>query len=279
MNGIYPSAKGVCVTQTSDGGFIACGAAIRTTGPVLSPFDAYVVKTAADGLAQWDHIYSNGLRTSVLYCVREVPNDNGFIMCGEIREGAGTNSNNDAYLIKTLPGIPDTAWTRIYNRIGTNDVASSVVPLGSPVGGHEYLLGGRTGIGNIVAGMLMKVNDTGDTLGGGWVRTLGANTVIASVSPTADNDFIACGTGLSGGTSTTADALLCRFDRTGTITWQTYHGSDLFNDAGFSAVQTNDGGFVCTGFGHWVWNGPTTDIYLVKTDRNGALEKNYRDLH
>jgi hypothetical protein len=274
MNGVLPSARGACVSLTSDNGFIACGTAIRGTGiPSLAPNEAYVVKVkdVTGGPVEWDRVYVNGTRASVLYSVREA-GDGGFVMCGEIKEGM-LNSNSDVYVIKTLPGRPDTLWTRFYNRVGS-EVGLSVLPV---VGAPEYLIGGYAANGNISAGILMKVVEGGDTL---WLRTLPVNSFVASVRPTAEGDYIACGSGVPGGAGSSSglDALLCRFTTNGTVSWLKFHGAGL-NDGGFSVAAASDGGFIVSGFATTVLGGTTTDIYYAKTNRDGDLELRFGNIH
>jgi hypothetical protein len=167
-------------------------------------------------------------------------------------------------------------WARSYSRVG-NEAAISVIPVSGAVSGPEYILGGyATGNGNVKEGMLMKANMAGDTV---WVRSiLSAGSAVASVKPTVDGNFIACGLGSAGGTSMFTDALLCRFTTAGSIDWLKFHGGGL-DDGAFSVAATADGGFAVTGFAKTILSGNTTDIYLAKTDKMGDLELVFDGLH
>ncbi len=88
----------------------------------------------------------------------------------------------------------------------------------------------------------------------------------ASVEQTADGGYILAGSTSSFGAGQ-GDIYLIRTDPYGQALWsRTYGGGDL--DAGYSARQTMDGGFVFAGLTYSFGAG-AGDVYLVKTDSSG----------
>jgi hypothetical protein len=266
----YPSAKGTCVGLTSDNGFIACGAAIRrgVIGPLLAASDAYLVKTDASGRVLWDSMYTNGTQASVAYGVQQTASDSGYIFSGEIGAGGASSSTTYLYLVKT--DINGTLlWSKNYGS-GVRNVGLSVQDINNGTGRTGYVIGGYS-TGNVsgsVNGLLLKVSAIGDTTGGGWIQSLKSTSVIVSVRPVSDGNFIGCGFGAGKGD----DVLLYKFAAAdGSELWSKLFGTSL-SDRGYCAVETSDQGFILTGFVTIpTVLGTTTDVYLVKTDRNGVL--------
>ena len=84
------------VHQTGDGGFIAAG---WTDGFGAGGYDAYLVKTDANGDTLWTKTYggTSALYGDAAYCV-QLTNDGGFIIAGEYDDGSGLA---DMFLVKT----------------------------------------------------------------------------------------------------------------------------------------------------------------------------------
>ncbi|MBN2188767.1 MAG: putative Ig domain-containing protein, partial [Chitinispirillaceae bacterium] len=273
IHGTYPHSAGKSVCVASDGGFVACGAAVRSSVALEAPYDGYAIKTDPLGALQWQHIYQNGQSASRLENVRETE-DGGFVMCGEIREGM-LNSATNMYVVRTLPRLGDTLWTRVYSRAGGSEFAFSILPVpGTP----EYIVGGMVMAGNINNGVLMKVLEGGDTL---WVVPLPLNTGVTCVRQTLEGDFVAGGTGFDGsgpGSAAGADVMVCRFLTSGEIEWIRFHGAGL-NDGSYCVAPTADGGFVAAGFATTIIGGLSTDIFLAKVSREGLLEMVFGGIH
>lgn len=141
-----------------------------------------------------------------------------------------------------------------------------------------YAFGGCEGItsiqqthegGYIVAGYsndgatLFKINSIGDTL---WTRTIAIEGYAYSVQQTNDNGYILLGfTGLYG--INWDDIFLTKVDSVGNITWmKTYGGAK--SESGTSVKQTNDGGYIMTGYTNSFGTG-NGDVYLIKTNSLG----------
>jgi len=190
--------------------------------------------------------------------------DGGFIVAGSTDSfGAGAR---DVYLIKTDPrgkeewskAFGGTEWDWGYSVRQTRD------------GG--FIVGGRTasfGAGYYDA-YLIKTDRYGNEE---WSRTFGGASEdwAESVQQTRDGGFIVAGWTLSF-VAEEADLCLIKTDASGEEEWsRTFAGTD--NAWGFCVQQTRDGGFIVAGMTGGFIPGAelgTHDIYLIKTDANGA---------
>ena len=102
-----------------------------------------------------------------------------------------------------------------------------------------------------------------------WIKTLGgtARETITKVLQTADGGFLAGGVTNSIG-AVPYDIFLIRMDANGDTTWtRTYGGT---NEEGFGSVmQTNDGGFIVTGFSRSF--SLSDHVYLLRLDSGGNV--------
>lgn len=91
---------------------------------------------------------------------------------------------------------------------------------------------------------------------------------LLSGDKTSDGGYIMAGYTQSFGIGNT-DFYMVRTTANGDTLWTKTFGTPL-EEIGFSVAQTNDGGFIMTGF--TITTERFSDIYLVKTDSNGNLE-------
>jgi hypothetical protein len=124
--------------------------------------------------------------------------------------------------------------------------------------------------GFIVAGhtdnaCLIKTDAAGDSQ---WTRVFGGrrDSYGQSVRQTTDYGFIVTGEGISD--SGDLDAYLIKTDALGDTQWTRTYGGPA-DDLGRSVRQTADGGFIFAGSTRSFGAG-CSDVYLVKTDANGA---------
>ena len=144
-------------------------------------------------------------------------------------------------------------------------------------------INGLQSFGNIDAVLVRYAND-GELVGAiNWGGSDGDEFL--SVSNTADGGLLAAGISsspnLDGLTVQNTDAILVKYDKDGAIEWQQNWGG-IINDTFFSAVQTDDGGYVAAGLtGPILPIGLTThgmmDAMLVKYDADGNMlwQKNW----
>jgi hypothetical protein len=246
--GIYD--LGYCVQQTTDGGYIIAG----YTSLFL---DVLLIKTDNAGNELWNRTFG-GASSDYGYCVQQTT-DGGYILTGETYSfGPG---GYDVWLIKT-----DSAGHMLWNRTfgGINADRGWCVQQASDGG---YIITGETysfGAGNEDV-WLIKTDSTGNML---WNKTFGGPLDDWSycVQQTTDNGYIITGRTESIGAGS-YDVWLIKTDSTGNMLWnRTFGGTS--NDYGACVQQTNDGGYIITGYTYSFGFGKC-DVYLIKTDSAG----------
>lgn len=239
--------------HTSDEGY-AIGGYTDSFGAGLD--DSWLVKTDADGNAQWNRTYG-GTGMDHCYCILQT-GDGGYVVAGVTNSsGAG---DYDFWLLKTdlFGGMQ---WNKTYGGI-KNDVTWSVVQTSD--GG--YLMAGSTD--SFGAGFddvwLVKTDASGNMQ---WNKTYGGGLDEAaySVIQTSDGGYAMVGYTASSGAGS-SDFWLIKTDASGNIEWsRTYGGSSW--DCAQSVIQTSDGGYAIAGQTRSF--GVGGDAWLIKTDASG----------
>ena len=250
---------GWSVQQTADGGYILTG---ETDSYGSGGFDAWLVKTDADGNEQWNKTFGGPAKDGGRSIQQTT--DGGYII-GGYADSYGYPVH-DVWLVKTdSNGIEE--WNKTYG--GTySDGASSVWQTND----NGYLATGYSdsyGAGNHDA-WLIKTDIYGNEQ---WNRTFGTSSWDTGYSGKQVNDgsYIVIGTTKSYGAGG-QDAWLIKTDSNGNEQWnKTYGGSD--NDWGSSVCQTGDGGYILTGDTRSYGPGGY-DIWLIKTDNYGNEQWN-----
>jgi len=152
---------------------------------------------------------------------------------------------------------PDTSWTRTYGSGGT-DYGSSVQQTfdgGYIIAGWTESLTG----GNDV--YLIKTDEDGDTV---WTKAYGGTRDDEgfSVQQTSDSGYIVVGHTYSFGAAYEDDVWLIKTDASGDTLWTKRYGETNHCEAGYSVQQTNDSGYIITGYGEG-------GAALIKTDSSG----------
>jgi len=117
-----------------------------------------------------------------------------------------------------------------------------------------------------------------------WQRTYSGSKTDEgwSVVQTSDGGYIVAGTttsydgdGRLGLIPDEGDVYLIKTDANGNLIWQKNYGGPE-EDAGYSVLQTNDGGYIIAGKTESYGAGGS-DVYLIKTDTNGNMlwQKSY----
>jgi hypothetical protein len=260
--GIGGRDVGKSVQQTSDGGYVITGH--TTSFGHTGDFDVYLIKTDSSGDTLWTRAFGEARYDDEGNSVQQTT-DGGYIVAGYNRSFG--NHFRDFWLLKS-DAQGDTLWTKSYGGPAW-DVANSVQQTadgGYIVTGLTYSFG--AGYNDFY---LVRTDSSGDTL---WTRTYGGRYRDEAnfVQQTTDGGYIIAGRTYSFGTGTPdyANVYLIKTDSSGDTLWtRTYGGSR--DDAGFSAQQTVDGGYIVTG---WTYSfGPGTpdsdNVYLIKTDSSG----------
>ena len=248
------SDEGYDIQQTTDNGFIISG---RTSSFGAGQGDVYLIKTDANGNALWSKSFGGIELEWGGQSVKQTL-DGGYIIAGSTYSfGAGYD---DIYLIRTdMNG--DVLWTKTYG--GTeSDYGISVQQTtdgGFIVVGETYSF-----FASITNVYLIKTDTNGDIL---WSKTFiwGSQFYKGnSVQQTSDGGYIMSGT--HGGGSTNYGINLIKTNANGDSLWTRKFGITGGSE-GNSVQQTNDGGYIITGYIAFV---PTnTDVFLIKTDSLG----------
>jgi hypothetical protein len=241
------------VQQTTDGGYILAGRI--EFGPGNG--DVYLVKTKSNGDILWTRHYG-WVNDDYANSVRQTL-DGGYIITGATGSfGAGSY---DVYLIKT-DANGDTLWTRYYGFPSWDEGYSvkQTADSGYIVSGSTYSFG-TTGWDVY----LLKTNANGDTL---WTRTYGGanDDQGGSVQQTSDGGYIIAGETWSFGAGR-EDAYLIKTNAQGDTLWTRTFGG-IYDDGGYWAQQTTDGGYILAGWATSFGAG-SHDAYLIKTDSLG----------
>jgi len=239
--------------HTSDEG-CAIGGYTDSFGAGLDDF--WLVKTDADGNAQWNRTYG-GAGMDHYYCLLQT-GDGGYVMVGATNSsGAG---DYDFWLVK-IDLFGGMQWNKTYGGI-KNDVTWSVIQTSD----GEYIMAGSTD--SFGAGFddvwLVKTDASGNMQ---WNKTYGGGLDEAaySVIQTWDGGYAMVGYTASSGAGS-SDFWLIKTDASGDIEWsRTYGGSSW--DCAQSLIQTSDGGYAIAGQTRSF--GVGGDSWLIKTDASG----------
>jgi len=228
--------EGMCVQQTSDGGYIIVG---YTESFGEGGYDVWLIKTDESGEPAWTQTFGGSSREEGRSVQQTL--DGGYIVTGFTHSyGAG---NNDVWLIKTDES-GDTVWTRTFGGIDQDEgyFVQQTSDGGYIIVGETYSY--ETGTHGLSDLWLIKTDALGDTL---WTTTHGAyyRDVGSSLQQTSDGGYIITGWSESyvGGSS---DVWLIKFDESGNELWtRTFWTPD--QDNGYFVQQTSDGGYIITG--------------------------------
>jgi M6 family metalloprotease-like protein len=245
---------GYSVQQTSDGGYIIVGET-EPYGASLS--DVYLIKTDADGNEQWSQIHG-GSNDDAGHSVQQT-SDSGYIIAGKTySSGAG---GPDVWLIK-CGAIGEEQWSQTFGGY-ENDYGRSVQQTSD--GGYIIAGYSNSTVNEDDDVYLIKTNSAGALQ---WSQYLGGSEddYGYSVQQTSDNGYIIVGETESFGASF-SDVYLIKTNSSGYQVWSQTFGRTS-DDWGNSVQQTSDGGYIIAGMTYS--DGPSRDVYLVKTDASGS---------
>ena len=250
---------GFSVVQTIDGGYAIAG---YTTSYGVAGANFWLIKTDSAGTVQWNQTYG-GANDDIGYSVVQT-SDGGYTVTGTtLSYGAG---GIDVWLVKT-DGSGTPQWNQTYG--GTSvDQGFSVI---QTIDGGYAIVGYTESYGSGGIDVLLVKTDGSGTPQ--WNQTYGgaSSDFGYSVVQTIDGGYAVAGTTLSYGAGS-EDSWLVKTDPTGAAQWNQTYG-DVMDDAGFSVVQTSDGGYAIAGITNSYGAG-NYDFWLVKTDGSGTAQWN-----
>ena len=226
--------------STEDGGYVLAG---------MRNYDMYIIKIDSIGDTLWTRALGKPDTSELAHRVQQTF-DKGYIIAGEL--AYGDSLERDILLVRT-DSVGDVVWTKRYGVPGSQDAAYSIVQ--SADSGFVFVALSQA----LVGAWLVKTDNLGDTV---WTREHYLDTPY-SILRMSDGGYTIGGSGFSG-------ACLHRTTALGDSIWARTYG---YGDACFRSVgRTGDGGYI--GTGPVYFSGANTyDIYLVKTDENGMVER------
>lgn len=240
---------GYSVCETSDGGYIASGS---TMSFGVGWREAFLLRLNADGDTLWTKSYGWTNAQNTAYTVRETL-DGGFLLVG--------STISHILLIKT-DAYGDTLWLR---ELGTSHYTQGYSADLTSDGG--CLIGGQIFRNGHYDFHFMKVDSLGDSL---WALSYGggaSNEHCYCIRETSDGGCIAVGGWNVFDDRRASSAYAVRTDSNGIYMWErTYGGAS--NDIAHAVEQTEDGGFIITGY-TYSYGAGYYDVYLIRTDPNG----------
>ncbi len=250
---------GQCVKETSDGGFIITGYT-RSFG-TMSGRNLLLLRTDSFGNLIWVNGYGGNNDDEGNSVVQT--SDGGFAACGYTKSyGSG---GNDVYLIK-VDANGNQLWDRMFGGASDEEAYSMVL-----TGDGGFLIAGATS--SFGAGSrdiwLIKTDSAGNQQ---WTKTIGglSSDGARSINKTSDGGYIITGWTFSYGPGAVGNVWLVKTDSLGNMQWNKFFGgTDV--DRGLSVQQTNDGGYILTGYTASSGAG-LDDMLLIKTDASGNAQ-------
>jgi hypothetical protein len=226
-----------CVKQTTDGGYILTG----ETSSYAGFKEAWLIKTDSNGSMMWNKTYGSGSA----YCVQQTT-DGGYILTGA--------TCDDAWLIRT-----DTNGKRIWDK--TYDILEfETARCVQQTTDGGYIITGDTSKFSYWGVFLIKTTDYGNTV---WSKTFPDTNYEESnyVQQTTDGGYIITG-------CKSSSLWLIKTDSYGRIMWHRIFGI-IVGGTGYCVKQTSDGGYVITGETTGLFGSDDSDVWLIKTDKDG----------
>ena len=248
--------RGYSIQQTSDGGFVIAG---YTYSFDSDSYDMWLLKTNIVGDTQWTKTYG-GTGTDKGYSVQQT-SDGGFIISGVTTAEYGF----DIMVVKTDP-TGEEEWNQVFGNI-LHDMGLSVdqtLDGGFVVVGYTEIFG--SGDEDV---LLLKLNADGSP---DWEKTFGGNGIDHGYTvKTIDDGFMIIGFTESFGAGN-KDVWLIKTNAYGSPYGEkTFGGSGI--DHGYSVQQTNDDGFIITGYTKS--EDGNIDILLIKDHHLGVTQFDY----
>jgi hypothetical protein len=251
------SEEGNSLIQTSDGGYAIAG---YTASFGAGKADVYLVKLDAHGNHQWtktiggpESEWGNSLiQTS----------DGGYAIAGSTKSfGAG---EADVYVVK-LDANGNLQWTKTIGGPESEEGNSLIQTSdgGYAIAGHTKSFGAGDWDFYVV-----KLDANGNLQ---WTKTIGGTKDDRGYSliQTSDGGYAIAGYTFSFGAGW-ADVYVVKLDANGNLQWTKTIGGKIW-EAGFSIIQTSDGGYAIAG-DTYSFNAEDWDVYVVKLDAKGNLQ-------
>jgi len=253
----YSGIIGKSFQQTNDGGYVVAG--YKYTNHSQGN-DFIILKTDSNGDTIWTKTYDENI-DDYAHSIKQT-NDGGYIITGTTKP---TNTNYDIYVLKT-DSFGNTEWSKTFGGY-TQEQGYSIIQNGD---GSYILLGYTNEYQGTSSGyeqiLLIKMDNVGDTL---WTNKFNLHTPNYGyeIIQTSNGEYVITG---SFRTASNAEKIyLVKTNSFGDTLWTKTYG-DGFSCEGHSVKETNDGGYIVTGWDTFL-SGVFTMI-LIKTNGNGITQ-------
>jgi len=265
------------VQQTSDNGYIVAGEKWISSN---NEYDVWLMKTDSDGNMEWNKSFDWGGNDSA-YSVQQTT-DGSYILTGYI-EDVGSNKIN-LTLIKTN-NCGDELWNKTFGKKTHNDSGNSVIQTnegGYAVVGYtrSYNESGNEDV------WLIKTNEDGDeewnkSYGGGFNDR--GNSVFETRNNSGYNGYAIVGYTWSSNGGISQDLYFIKTDSNGWApdsddevvyannTFNLSYGNPNLDDCGWYIQQTNDDGYIITGYTESYNQSGGSDLWLIKANTTGYI--------
>ena len=192
--------------------------------------------------------------------------DGGYVILGGTYSFG--NGDSDLYLIKTDEN-GEEEWFKTF---GDNEMDQGFCIQQTTDGG--YIICGTTNYWDQVWGWdvlvyLIKTDENGEEE---WNQTYGSDGSVGySVKQTTDGGYIITGNKSYVGNGD-SDLYLIKTNENGEQEWDQTYGILFNSDVGYSVQQTNDGGYIITGYTYPSPPQFQKDVFLIKINGNGEEE-------
>ncbi len=246
---------GFHIIETSDGGFLVTGSSISYSNSE----DIWILKLNGDGTVNWQKVIG-GAGTDKAYSAVEDSGGN-YVITGYY----STSQGSEIWVLK-LSTNGNIIWQKIF---GDNSTGMEVGRSVTATSDGGYLIAGTTdSYGNGSKDLLIiKLDKNGNLM---WSKVYGGagSENAYTVIETSDGGYIVAGATDSFGAGLN-DGWLIKIDNNGTIVWEKTYGGSA-NDILWSVKETQDGGFVATGYS--VSFSGNLDMLIIKAGRDGRVK-------
>lgn len=246
------------VQETSDGGFIVCGAT-QSFGDM--PSGAWIFKLDENGEVVWQKTYGGKSlnASSILETV-----DGDFIVTGSVKREA-ENAGRD-YLVMKLDNRGDVIWQYAYDSGHQSKWANAVKETSD--GG--FIVAGKIDLlnENGTDASLFKLDSMGNLI---WQKTYGdyGFDLFSDLQITSDGKIIV--TGRTGAMKNNQGmSWILKLDGSGNIIWQKVENGDPVHLTYNAIEETSDGGFIVVGDTD-PESEQGTDVLVLKLDGDGNI--------
>jgi hypothetical protein len=234
------------IKQTPDGGYILAGRVQISD----YNYNLWVLKLDANGDSIWSRKYSDAHSTTGSDIVANP--DGTCIIVGQSEMPDYFNNN---LMILKINALGDTLWTKKYKN-SLSYSCSSLIRCSQ--GGYAAISVIDSTYEAALYFQIIRFDENGDTI---WTKKPPLNSMFTSISETSDLGFIVTGGEYNG---SGYDLLLLKTNSKGEKEW-----SKSFEGSGDGVKQTNDGGFIISGYKLVPASGDNYDAWLIKTDKLG----------